>query len=381
MARQKDKTRKATAKMPKGSLSPMTTLGDLPDKLIELILLHLTSPLWLVRAAATCKRWRCVISTTNFICHIDRLLRQLVGGYYNYPRSLSSARPNSSSLAFVPSSSAVALGVDSRRHFSLDFLPGGSLSWEIIDSNGSLILLAKTSSTRRGHRRSFFPNLVVCELVTRRYRLIPRMEEMKYQHCLGVFLHEYNTCVIDMWGRANDNMSRYRVIVVYMEYNGVCDGLGTVRACVYNPNWSSRWYGSWRQRSHLTSWYRVKPSRNMAKCGIYLWGSDSCWAEFEVLRIPDIVRESGLRAIVDGSGGDNDGELRVKSIQLEMATVGIEGFKEGYFGNGALKVITASVGSVVLASVEETAWMFSVDLETMEAAKCKNIHRNSLKWF
>uniref|UniRef100_A0A0D9XCP6 Uncharacterized protein n=1 Tax=Leersia perrieri TaxID=77586 RepID=A0A0D9XCP6_9ORYZ len=42
--------------------------------------------------------------------------------------------------------------------------------------------------------------------------------------------------------------------------------------------------------------------------------------------------------------------------------------KEGCFRSSAMKVVTASVGSVVLTPMEETTWMFlfSVNLETMK---------------
>uniref|UniRef100_A0A0E0M034 F-box domain-containing protein n=1 Tax=Oryza punctata TaxID=4537 RepID=A0A0E0M034_ORYPU len=404
---------KAMVRRRSNSKSP-TTLGDLPDKLLEHILRRLASPVWFVRAAATCKRWRRVVTNNNFPFHMDRLLvpNPVAGHYHSRRRPDGRGRQ----LTFVPSSSAAALGVDARRHFSLDFLPGGGSSWELMDSHGSLLLLAATSSTRR-RRRCFFPDLVVCEPVTRRYKLIPRMEEMKYQCCLGVFLQGYTT--------SSSIMSSFRVIcVVYMEYNGVSDGLGTVRACVFNPNGSN----SWKPRPRSACWYMFKPTWNMARRGIHLRGSEYVrflghaagavfWAvagddtllvldkwrtEFEVLRLPDSVRGSSeLRAIVDGGGnGDNDGKLRVvcldeenvvrvfatwrgqysngewvlqKSLRLAESTMGLAGYKAGYFRSGAAMVVTASAGSVVLTPMEEMTWMFSVDLETMEIAECKEV--------
>lgn len=217
-------------------------------------------------------------------------------------------------------------------------------------------------------------------------------------------------------------MSSLRVIcVVYIEYSGVSDGMGTVRACVFDPNGSN----SWKPRPRSACWYMFKPSWNMAKRGIHLRGSEHArllghaagavfWAiggddtllvldkrrtEFEVLRLPGSVRASELRAIVDGGNGDNDGKLRVvcldeenvvrvfatwrgqhsngewvlqKSLRLEESTMGLAGYKAGR-GGAAMVVAAATAGSVVLAPVEEMTWMFSVDLETMEIAECKEV--------
>ncbi|KAG8056481.1 hypothetical protein GUJ93_ZPchr0002g23523, partial [Zizania palustris] len=402
----------------KGSpVSSPTTLHDLPDKLLELILLRLTSPLWLVRAAATCKRWRRVAANPNFLRHIARP-PHLVAGHYHYYRHHSKHHPNR--LAFVPSPTA-AFGANTRR-FSLEYLPGGSSPWELIDSHRSLLLLAKA---RSAHRRRSFPDLVVCEPVTRRFKLIPRMEEMKHQHCLAVFLHDHHYPTT-MDARACSSMSTYRVIcVVYIECDGVSNGLGAVRACVFDPNRSTR-RSTWNQRPHATRWYMVKPSRAMARCGVHLRGTDSvrflghaarawfwsitdddtmlvldeCTAEFEILRLPECIRGSELRVVVDGDGDQYNGKLCVicldrgnqlrvfatwrrdhgngewvleKSLRLAAATAGLAGYKEGYFSNGsAAKVVTANTGAVTFTPAEET-WMFSVDLKTMEVAHCKSV--------
>lgn len=92
-------------------------------------------------------------------------------------------------LVFVPSSPPkVAVN---GCHFSLDFLPaGGAGAWEIVDSRHSLLLVAKRKPGWRRHR--LLPDLLVCEPVTRRYKLIPSMEDqgLKYHRCIGVFLHD-----------------------------------------------------------------------------------------------------------------------------------------------------------------------------------------------
>jgi hypothetical protein len=58
-----------------------------------------------------------------------------------------------------------------------------------------------------------------------------------------------------------------------------------------------------------------------------------------------------------------------KSIQLREATRGLVGYKE-YFG-GALEILVADKGSVVLAATAK-AWVFSVDLETMEVGRWRS---------
>uniref|UniRef100_A0A0D3H5K8 F-box associated domain-containing protein n=1 Tax=Oryza barthii TaxID=65489 RepID=A0A0D3H5K8_9ORYZ len=227
-------------------------------------------------------------------------------------------------------------------------------------------------------------------------------------------------------------MSSYRVTcMVYVEYNGVCDGTGTVRACVFDQNGRNRW------KRRPARWY-------MAKCGVHLRGSDYVrflghaidtmfwgiegdnvllilheWStEFEILCLPYCIRAPTmiapyftiagalrgveLQAVVDGNGNnkgklcviclDQENVLRVfttwrdryvngewgewvlqNSLRLAAITTGLSGYKEGYFRSNTAKVVTVKVGSVVLTPAEETTWMFSVDLETMEVAKCKDV--------
>ncbi|CAN6197090.1 unnamed protein product [Urochloa humidicola] len=86
----------------------------IPATALELALLRLDSPVWLLRAASTCKRWLRVVASAGFYHNRNLFLR---------PR-------------FDPSPSAAAAGVDAGR-FSLDFLPGGDVSnWRILGSRG-----------------------------------------------------------------------------------------------------------------------------------------------------------------------------------------------------------------------------------------------------
>ncbi|KAF0914759.1 hypothetical protein E2562_031368 [Oryza meyeriana var. granulata] len=46
------------------------------------VLLRLTSSLWLVRAAVTCRRWLHIITHRNFLVAIDRSPHPVVGHYH-----------------------------------------------------------------------------------------------------------------------------------------------------------------------------------------------------------------------------------------------------------------------------------------------------------
>uniref|UniRef100_A0A453KLU7 F-box domain-containing protein n=1 Tax=Aegilops tauschii subsp. strangulata TaxID=200361 RepID=A0A453KLU7_AEGTS len=216
MANKKDKRfSDSTAMVRKRSPPRPTTLHEVPDKLLELILLHLSSPLWLIHAAATCKRWRRIIVDRRFLCNISNSDPSSVvaGDYHNHASPVDGRRH-----VFVPSSPALAVG---SRHFSLDFLPaGGGTSWEIIDSCYSLLLLAKKKT---GWRRHCLPDLLVCEPVTQRYRLIPRMEHMKYERCLTVFLHGcHSRGATTRRGHTIDVMLKFKVIcVLHREYTRI----------------------------------------------------------------------------------------------------------------------------------------------------------------
>jgi hypothetical protein len=67
----------------KGTPRP-TKIGDLTDDLLELVLLSIRSPSFLVRAAATCKPWRRVIANAAFIRCFRCLHGPHVLGHYHY---------------------------------------------------------------------------------------------------------------------------------------------------------------------------------------------------------------------------------------------------------------------------------------------------------
>ncbi|KAL6639193.1 hypothetical protein ACP70R_022923 [Stipagrostis hirtigluma subsp. patula] len=367
-----------------------TTVHDVPDKLLELILLHLTSPLWIIRAAATCRRWRRIITNEQFIRHIYHHPPQVAGHYHN-PPPLSSGSPT-----FVLSSSPVAVD---RRYFSLDFLPaGGGKSWKLADSNRSLLLLAKKKS---GWMRRCFPDLVVCEPLTRRHHLIPRPAEMRHHECLAVFLSSF--C---------NNMSNFSVTCVLYECcSGVPGRVGTVRSCVYYNHWSTaqRWMvgkSAAADGLHLhlqgqdslqlvgrdwnTSFWWIRDQRPMRLVCSYWYNTG-----FSLAFVPEHIRRSCVDPSVFRvvSGSDNQvritcldgGNLKVfatrywyggikvaedwifeKCVNLGMITRGLAFHKDDYFGNLAAKIVRVIRERCVMLTLEEETWLVTVDIGTME---------------
>ncbi|KAL6639194.1 hypothetical protein ACP70R_022924 [Stipagrostis hirtigluma subsp. patula] len=393
MAKEKQNTSMNENKMASRKESPAapTSMNNIPDKLLELILRHLTSPLWMIHAAATCRRWRRIFTDLRFSLNFFRLPPYVAGHYHLLPVP-SGGRPT-----FVPSSPAMSID---RRHFSLDFLPaGGSKSWKLVDSNRSLLLLAKKKG---GWMRHCFPELLVCEPLTRRHRLIPRPAEMKRHECLGLFLN--GNCFND------NNMSRFNVTcVLYESYTGVSTEVGTIRSCVY-----------WRGRRNIWSW---KLGRSAAMDGIHLnlqgkdslqfvgragatsfwWVKDErplCIVHAQCTRCTLVILPEHIqRLCVDASAfrfvSGNDGRVHIACVEgeylnvfvcnylcdgslewmlenhldLRMATRGLLGRKE-YFRNMSTKIVTVSGRCIVLRPAEET-WLFSVDVGTMRVEPWK----------
>jgi hypothetical protein len=146
---------------------------DLPDDLVELILLRLASTVSLIRAASTCKQWRRIVAAADagFLRRFRSLHAPAIAGYYYNSEKFTSFAPS------PPPASAPAID-DS--HFSLDFLhvvqdtvdgsrpQSSSSSWRIMDSRGSLLLLDFAGSHPDDGARS----LLVCEPLTRRYQWV-----------------------------------------------------------------------------------------------------------------------------------------------------------------------------------------------------------------
>ncbi|KAF8736109.1 hypothetical protein HU200_014394 [Digitaria exilis] len=195
-------------------------LLDLPDDILELILLSLQSPLWIVWAASTCKRWLRIISTTGFtrrFCTIHRRRPVVACTYYNRQGLL---RPR---FETSPSAATVAA-----RHFSLDFVPAhrNECGWTIKDSRGSLLLLY--SEEPKSWRRE----LIVCEPLTRRHVVIPPPKpHVFYRSAIAVLL------AADDEQGGGIGMSSFRVLLCSEQDSHI-------RACMFT---SGSFY--WREKS------------------------------------------------------------------------------------------------------------------------------------
>ena len=83
--RRKSNKVKAKAKPRSKQLSARpTSVNDLPDELLDVVLLNLGSPLHLIRAAATCRRWRRAIADAGFVARSRALhgAPPVAGRYY-----------------------------------------------------------------------------------------------------------------------------------------------------------------------------------------------------------------------------------------------------------------------------------------------------------
>jgi hypothetical protein len=168
-----------------------TSVHHIPDHLLELVLLRVDSSLALLRAAFACKRWRRIIADTAFLARFRSLHPPHVPGHYHVVdpsyRDRLLPEPDRNNRVFVPDPSTA--GAIDRRHFSLDFLPNAyadSSYWELADSRGSLLLLYRQTKNRTWQLR--FPDLVVCDPLSRRYQGITYPPEMRRHLCFGAFL-------------------------------------------------------------------------------------------------------------------------------------------------------------------------------------------------
>jgi hypothetical protein len=234
---------------------------DLPNELLDRVFLGVASSLHLVRAAATCRRWRRAVADRGFLGRFGALhsATRVAGHYYatekSPPTADATADPTGRPLAvetklvmLVPTPAAALSVVDSKL-FSLNFLfikitpkvgvvvprkyQWACRSKDIVDSRGSLLLL-RTAATR------FSPDFIVCEPVTRRFQAIAGPAGFRHLLFLGAFL-------LDGGGGAN-SMSGFRVLTVLCERNTTYSDRGTPRALVFAPGgddgggWQLGWH-------------------------------------------------------------------------------------------------------------------------------------------
>ncbi|CAL5092750.1 unnamed protein product [Urochloa decumbens] len=193
------------------------------DDALRLVLERVDSHVSLVRAAAVCRRWRRAIADAAFLRRYRSLHAPPVAGYY---RDSSCGHRFSDAPVFDLSSPPV---VDAR-HFSLDFLPGGAASWTPRSCRGSLLLLWQVGFQDFLQE---FPDMVVCEPLTRRYRRIPPPTD--FNDCWQC----YEFCLID--GKVDEvggrtSLPNFRVLCMF------CDRYSGLHAVMYTvgSSWSKK---------------------------------------------------------------------------------------------------------------------------------------------
>ncbi|CAL5080921.1 unnamed protein product [Urochloa decumbens] len=364
--------------------SGATSIHDLTDDLLELVLLSLDSPVCLVRSAASCKHWRRIVVATDGGAAFLRRFRSLhsllaIGTFYsiNIDTPCSYGRHHTwpeVDPVFVPSSACPS----DRLQLSLDFVPPADEGpRELADGRGSLLLLLMEKERTDYschccyHVADYMtPDLVVCEPLTQRYQAIPL--PAKLVCILGDFL-------------LDGGMTDFRVLLMLYQHDldGIVtgqNGHGYPSAMVFTLN------GGWhhgRQHNNIDDVYwgcdskqvMVLDERTLEFSNVALSDNMMNWSEFgrDNLRVVSAGDGATVRIVhVSNNGGNlevfrqghgNDWVLQM-SVQLVEASRGLPGREENYFGMKTV-IIDAEEGFVVL-SPEHKTWLYSVDLETME---------------
>uniref|UniRef100_A0ACD5Y2S7 Uncharacterized protein n=1 Tax=Avena sativa TaxID=4498 RepID=A0ACD5Y2S7_AVESA len=366
-----------------------TSVHHIPDHLLELVLVRVGSSLALLRAAFTCKRWRRIITDTSFLTRFRSLHGPHVGvlGHYHIvDPTHKKLSPDGNNQVFVPADGALL----DRRHFSLDFLP--DLDWELGDSRGGLLLLYRRNTIQRYRRRQAvlrFPDMIVCDPLTRRYQGILHWEEMyNITPCLGLFLlHGVDGCI---------SMSNFRVVVaLYAVSHG---GRAAPYACVF----SSGSVGGWQDSAPSSGGVVPIPELHLisfagrARSSLYwrMEGEGAVLAlnettlEFSLVTFPSTVvgmlEESSIFRVI---GSRSDAVRVVRIINNGDLTVfaQLQGSGEWVVENlvtlpevatyGLPAKIVAANASYILVTPREENWIVSVDLHTLEVERAHERNR------
>uniref|UniRef100_A0ACD5V8B7 Uncharacterized protein n=1 Tax=Avena sativa TaxID=4498 RepID=A0ACD5V8B7_AVESA len=234
--------------------APAAKVDAAPDEILELVFVRLPSPLELVRAACTCKRWRRIITADS-----GRLIRSLHGapashvvGHYrvDHRMLLSRSRPPGRNPVFVPSPSSPWADILAVRNLALDFLPRPGLRgfcWELADVRGGLLLLVLHDEKKDPTTAS---RIVVCDPMTRGYRVISLSSWFRRCSFLGAFLLDGE----DAGGGIS--LSNFRVTSVLYRIKdaivrsctfpaaSVGDRDDIARACTFSSAGGGRWTSS-----------------------------------------------------------------------------------------------------------------------------------------
>ncbi|CAN6361558.1 unnamed protein product [Urochloa humidicola] len=165
------------------------------DDVLLLVLERVDSHVSLIRAAAVCRRWRRAIADAAFLRRYRSIHAPAVAGEFHNSPWIWNKGP-----VFLPTSPPL---VDTR-HFSLDFLPGGTASWILQDSRGSLLLLCHPGRSRFSYEFA----QIVCEPLTQRYKRIPPADLDDNYYCRRSYLidGEAGSCI---------GMSNFRVVSMF----------------------------------------------------------------------------------------------------------------------------------------------------------------------
>ncbi|TVU49451.1 hypothetical protein EJB05_00764, partial [Eragrostis curvula] len=395
-----------------------TSISDLDDDVVGLVLERIGSHVCLIRAASTCKRWRRVIADAAFLRRFRSLHAPTVAGTYHNdtPTFVAPAARETRGPVFVPSPSSSSIEYG-RRH-SLDFLPhgGGGKAWAVIDSRGGLLLLM----TRR---RRVDPNkedvtVVVCEPLTRRYIEIPPppvIANGSDHYVKGSYLVD-GDAADEAGGRIG--MSNFRVFFdvcrAWPWGDGVPHAAAVFTAAGDGSSWSEKAMDQIMAPRHdrpekmdyvSPHYCRARVFGNIAGSRYtYLEGGtlvalDCSTGEFSSSQLPaskyswDLTSwpfsfhaveghdgkprlftlffdEMRVFARTGGSGGNWRLE---KSILLTEATCGLPGYDQSLFKEDSrrtFKLLTRGPGFVILNTPFNPAGLsaFSLNLETMEVA-------------
>ncbi|KAL6642689.1 hypothetical protein ACP70R_020870 [Stipagrostis hirtigluma subsp. patula] len=204
-----------------------TSIGDVPDDLLELVLLRVRSAALLLRAAAACRRWRHVVAGAGFLPRFRSLHgpQAFVVGHF-----CATTPPGGLEiLDFVPSPPRPATHL--RRRVSLDFLHRPDHPYRrpaLTDSRGGLLALV------HGNR-----HIVVCDPWTRQRRELEfdwsREDEIFERQFFFSFLGAYLLDADDEAINGGPRMPDFRVLCVRTAWEEL-----TERAIVHARVFSAR---------------------------------------------------------------------------------------------------------------------------------------------
>ncbi|CAL5088884.1 unnamed protein product [Urochloa decumbens] len=377
--------RKITSKQDRKMEQPVTSVDELSNDLLELVLLGLDSSVSLTRAAATCKRWRRVVADVDgaFLRRFRALHVPSPVGHFYY--SVDADPPCSFGMShtfpqedpvFVPSS-----GRHGRPLISLDFVPSaGDGKRQVVDSHGSLLLI-----------------LYGVGIVMGAFLLDGDADDAagggigmdNFRVVLVLYEPDRDDHDKDLFD--NDEWYRHGWPYTAVFSRGGDGGIECVisfydfLSCVYLPN---------IEEVHLAG----------RTGGRVFWGCedqqvivlDECTLELSTMAFPDHMtwgfHASNFRVVSVYDNGStvrivcitSSGDLEVRSytfhgddsdesddewvvekrVELAEASLHLPGRKEGYFR--CLPVIIAATEEFVMLSPSEETWLFSMDLRTME---------------